>query len=114
MWAKQLLTQETENEDQAGTTVTYTCGMSTCKVEVEYASTSSRLRLSMVSGACAWSSEWLALSSRLPSEGTDQLIQEAARHLQVLCSLRSRGHVNGLTPLELASLMYQTHEHLLA
>lgn len=44
----------------------------------------------------------------------EPLIKEAAKHLQVLASLRSYGLTNGLTPLELACLVMKCYEHLLA
>lgn len=114
MWEKQPLIAGMESAVQDGTTSTFTFGMSKSRAVVEHECTSNRLRLSVTVGACEWSSEWLDLSSQLRSPDTVPLILEAARHLQVLASLRSSGRGSGLTPLELACLSYQTYEHLLA
>lgn len=101
-------------EAQGGTT--FTCYSQGCKAEltVEYDASLSQLRLRTRNGACVWSSDWLALSSQLPTGGTEQLIRAALRRWPLRIGSLLRGQKSTLTPLELAVWSIATFEDLLA
>lgn len=114
MERERLATAAMGREVQAGTM--YTCYSPGCKAEltVDYDASSSQLRLHTRNGDCVWSSGWLALSSQLPMEGMEQLIQAALRRWPQRIGSLLRGQKNTLTPLELAVWSIATFEDLLA
>ena len=111
---RQLLTQEMENEGQAGMTYRSSYARSRYKAEAVYDSRLNRLQVSTDVGGFVYTSEWLDVSPQLGQSDMDQHIPEVLARWQVRAGLLAGKDMNGLRPLEYNPLLISMLEHVLA
>lgn len=114
MWERHLLTAGTGSGVRPGTTYRFSCEKYKHELVVEYDAASNLLRLDMANGDYVYQSEWLGVSPLLEPVGMAQLLQEALKHWHLHVTSHSTERWNGLTPVELTTLLYRRIEHLLA
>lgn len=114
MWERALSTAATESEDLVG--LTYQLGSKTsgCEVAASFDATWSRCRLSMVSGAYEYQSEWLDVSPLLARADMVRLLQEGLKRWHLLATSPYSKQRSSWTPLELTTLLFSLTENVLA
>jgi hypothetical protein len=114
MWERHHLTAGTESGDHPGTTLRCSCEKYRHELLVQYDATSNQLQVQMRNGEYEYQSEWLDVSPLLEPVGMDQLLQEGLRHWHLHVTSHSIEQWNGLTPVELITLLYRRIDHVLA
>lgn len=114
MWERHLLTAGTESGVHPGTTLRCSCERYRHELVVLFDADLNQLRVQMRNGEFEYVSEWLAVSPLLEPVGMAQLLQEGLKHWHLHVTSHSIEQWNGLTPVELITLLYRRIEHVLA